>query len=982
MKFVILAMSLLIVFTTFFASPLPSSREVFAATCPTTLVGYWKFDDGSGSTPDDSSGNGNHSNRNGPSWTTGQVGGALGFDGSNDTVTINSSAPLNTMNGKASVSVWVRPTAFDSVWRRIITRAEYPNQQFYMESVGDGSGRIAVGIGPVSLTSAAALNTNTWYNLTMTYDGSVLKFYINGVLDKQQSGSGAIPTGGNISIGSDMSANEVWSGRIDEVALWNTALSPEQVAVAYSGGVDTSCTAPTSTPTPTSVPSAQVNFGLNPKGPVCSNPDFEVNAGSTTAINLGVCTPVIPTPTVVWQDPIVPTVTPGDGGGGGGDTTDPTVTITTPTTAPTYTTPSDTVNIGGNATDNVDVKEVTWTNSGGNSGPANGTDNWTATVPLVNGDNTITVTAHDNAGNTSTDVITVTTTAGAGDTTSPTVTITNPTSSPTYSTPTTNVNLGGSADDNVEVAFVTWTNPATGDSGTANGTDNWTATVPLVNGSNTITVTAHDVAGNTSSDIITVTSTGGGGPVVCGSTGGASGGSIDYSAPTSVCSVTTCTVPAQVSNPAGSTSYTVDVIVNPNNTLDGHVYEDTLNNGCTTLTPYNGARVTISNGSGSSPFGSTNSSGAYSVVDNATCTLDRTATVSNVSGYHVRGVRYDSSGAFSSTDPKLTGNDYFMNFATANHHTLDWCVSNISPWIIIGDPPIDGTGVGTGIGGDVRRGSLNNNVPNSLAASVGVPPALFISSKGTASFGNGSSGGWVISREYDSNSDPRSRNGVFSYTFFKNRAKTQGITVKNLATTAGVSCTGGDCIISNLPTGIYEYTGPGGNLTITAYTHPLTNSHVTILAQGNITIKVGAGADKMKVPVGGGNLLVIAAGMKADGTGGNVNIDKEVGVPYNDNSGIAIAGILTAEKSINILSKDNACQTGIEDNKLSFAGNFITNSLKPFATSGVGTLVNDRSLCSHDSVSPSLTVTFRPDFIPQLTDFYKIPITRWRELNP
>jgi hypothetical protein len=49
------------------------------------LVGWWKFDEGSGTVAYDSSGNGNDGNlTNGPTWTTGKIGGALSFDGVND----------------------------------------------------------------------------------------------------------------------------------------------------------------------------------------------------------------------------------------------------------------------------------------------------------------------------------------------------------------------------------------------------------------------------------------------------------------------------------------------------------------------------------------------------------------------------------------------------------------------------------------------------------------------------------------------------------------------------------------------------------------------------------------------------------------------------------------------------------------------------------------------------------------------------------
>ncbi len=92
------------------------------------------------------------------------------------------------------------------------------------------------------------------------------------------------------------------------------------------------------------------------------------------------------------------------------DTTAPTINITSPTSDATYTATSSTISLGGSASDSTSgVKEVTWSSSSGGSGTASGTTSWTVSnISLSNGDNTITVTAKDNADNTATDTITVT----------------------------------------------------------------------------------------------------------------------------------------------------------------------------------------------------------------------------------------------------------------------------------------------------------------------------------------------------------------------------------------------------------------------------------------------------------------------------------------------------------------------------------------------------------------------------------------------
>ena len=189
-----------------------------------------------------------------------------------------------------------------------------------------------------------------------------------------------------------------------------------------------------------------------------------------------------------------------------GDATVPVVTVTSPTSAATLTTTSPTITVSGTASDNVGVTQVTWTNDRGGSGTASGTTTWsTSAITLQSGLNILTVTARDAAGNVATDVLTVTLNAAAGDTTAPVIVINGPTLNATYTTTTATLVLSGTASDNVGVTQVTWASNR-GGSGTASGTTSWTGwSVPLLSGVNILTVTARDAAGNTGTDVLTVT---------------------------------------------------------------------------------------------------------------------------------------------------------------------------------------------------------------------------------------------------------------------------------------------------------------------------------------------------------------------------------------------------------------------------------------------------------------------------------------------
>jgi len=91
----------------------------------------------------------------------------------------------------------------------------------------------------------------------------------------------------------------------------------------------------------------------------------------------------------------------------------------------------------------------------------------------------------------------------AFDTTAPLVTITVPTATGSYSTDQAFVTLGGTAVDDDLVAEVSWSSDR-GGQGKASGTDNWIAGIPVLQGSNTITIKARDGAGNSATKTIIV----------------------------------------------------------------------------------------------------------------------------------------------------------------------------------------------------------------------------------------------------------------------------------------------------------------------------------------------------------------------------------------------------------------------------------------------------------------------------------------------
>src|SRR5213593_4369745 len=183
----------------------------------------------------------------------------------------------------------------------------------------------------------------------------------------------------------------------------------------------------------------------------------------------------------------------GTGTGTGPDTTPPAITITSPTSNPAFTASSSPLILGGTASDNVGVTQVTWANSRGGSGTATGTTSWTASgIILQLGTNVLTVTARDAAGNTGTATLTVT----LSDTTPPTVAVTAPVAGATVAG---TVSVSGGATDNVGVAGVQFKLD-----GVSLGAEmtmapyavTWNTTA-TADGPHVLTAVARDTAGNT-----------------------------------------------------------------------------------------------------------------------------------------------------------------------------------------------------------------------------------------------------------------------------------------------------------------------------------------------------------------------------------------------------------------------------------------------------------------------------------------------------
>ena len=100
-------------------------------TAPATLVAAYAFNEGTGTTVYDSSGNGNNGTITNATWTTaGKYGDALVFNGTNALVTIPDSASLHLTTGM-TLEAWVNPSTVTSAWRDVIYKG---NDNYWLEA--------------------------------------------------------------------------------------------------------------------------------------------------------------------------------------------------------------------------------------------------------------------------------------------------------------------------------------------------------------------------------------------------------------------------------------------------------------------------------------------------------------------------------------------------------------------------------------------------------------------------------------------------------------------------------------------------------------------------------------------------------------------------------------------------------------------------------------------------------------------------------
>ena len=252
-------------------NPLPTCDAV-----PSGLVDWWPGEEDAS----DRTGANNGTLQGTASFGIGEVHEAFSFDGTSGFVSIPNSPSLDSFTSAITVEFWMNSARLTAnpTWAGLVCKG---NDSWRVMGTSEGNTVYAAfnGVTPVDLFGNRNVNDGQWHHIAATYDGSTMSIYVDGTLDASQSASGVINQN---TLPLDLGANSgspglMFSGLIDEVSLYNRALSSDEIAAIYAAGSSGKCF----TGIPPSITSQPVSQTVNAN----ANVTFSVGAAGTSPLH-------------------------------------------------------------------------------------------------------------------------------------------------------------------------------------------------------------------------------------------------------------------------------------------------------------------------------------------------------------------------------------------------------------------------------------------------------------------------------------------------------------------------------------------------------------------------------------------------------------------------------------------------------------------------------------------------------------------------
>jgi hypothetical protein len=233
---------------------------------PSGMLGWWRAE---GNTVDSSGSNNNASVVGNVNYAAGEAGQAFQFNGTNGYVQVGGSY---AMNGARTIEAWVFPSNNTGFGLPIMCGGPGAGSDFFgiagtVSSCSVSQYHLYVDhYGAACYDSALTVTPNAWNHVAMVYDGSVVRFYVNGVAGAATTAPlynynlNTYVIGGDTLGGTTTKAN--FAGLIDELAVYNRALASNEVAAIFAAGANGKC--PPSSPVVVTNPASQtVGAGSN-----------------------------------------------------------------------------------------------------------------------------------------------------------------------------------------------------------------------------------------------------------------------------------------------------------------------------------------------------------------------------------------------------------------------------------------------------------------------------------------------------------------------------------------------------------------------------------------------------------------------------------------------------------------------------------------------------------------------------------------------
>ena len=192
-----------------------------AASLTNGVLAYWKFDENSGTTANDATGDGYTGAMHSGGWTTGIINSAGSFNGSY----VSFTSPFSTQPTAFTVAAWVKQTGATGRMETIVSLGSW-----WMGGIG------SVDCNTYSSPVNSGSFDGNWHYIACVYNSGNWLAYIDGNL--VGTGSSTLPTlsgSGNIG-GQSNSGYYGWYGALDEVGIWNRALSQGEITILYNSG--------------------------------------------------------------------------------------------------------------------------------------------------------------------------------------------------------------------------------------------------------------------------------------------------------------------------------------------------------------------------------------------------------------------------------------------------------------------------------------------------------------------------------------------------------------------------------------------------------------------------------------------------------------------------------------------------------------------------------------------------------------------------